>query len=186
MLDRSLSIVLVHKTVVKWQIHFDMEAKGCYPLALPRRVREPDLRRRAVGKPLPGIRAGQGSSAFDATEGVILDVPRSVLIVDPSEESREVLQTALERRGLRTFSAGEARRGLDLARRHHPDLIVLDLELDDCGTDQFGENNTPLVLLGSLRRGDPLTAGEFVPKPYHYAPLIRKIEELLEASSTGP
>ena len=137
---------------------------------------------------------------------------RSVLIVDRSPETREVLQTALERRGVRTLSTGRAERGLKLARQHHPDLVVLDLEMDDLPAEQFadygadgnrpipilaetkigavpccaGEASPPqcqprLVLLGSLRRqADRLPGGEFMAKPYHYGPLIRRIEELLD------
>lgn len=118
-------------------------------------------------------------------------VKRSVLIVDRSEETREVLKTALERRGLRILAAGEARRGLELAREHHPDLIVLDLEVDQlppaevCGpfSEQSEADRTPLVVLGSCRRGlFGRLCGEFVSKPYHFGPLVRKIEELLEAT----
>ena len=128
-------------------------------------------------------------------EGVTLDDQRSVLIVDPSEETREVLQTALERRGVRIFSANRARPGLELARRHHPDLIVLDLELDGVGPQNHGNpsaehfveqsraDNTLLVMLGTVRcRTDDLPKGEFVAKPYHYGPLIRRIEALLRCS----
>ena len=128
---------------------------------------------------------------------------RSVLIVDQSEETREVLQTALERRGVRTLATGRAEKGLELARRHQPDLVVLDLEIDDMPADGFsgcgagvppadcraGETPSPqtapyeprLILLGSLRRqGNNLPGGEFVAKPYHYGLLIRRIEELLD------
>lgn len=129
-------------------------------------------------------------------EGTTLDSRRSVLIVDHSEETREVLQTALERRGLRTFAASRAVAGLELARRHHPNLIVLDLELLDLELDDsspaelcapFAEQSrmehTPLVILGSVRRDRAdLPDGEFVAKPYHYGPLIRKIEELLDTT----
>lgn len=124
-------------------------------------------------------------------EGATLDGRRSVLIVDHSEETREVLQTALRRRGLRTFASGRAAPGLELARRHHPDLIVLDLELDEadpgsfCGAfaQQSQADRSDLVMLGSVRRamGDP-PEGEFVAKPYHYGPLIRRIEELLDTN----
>ena len=39
---------------------------------------------------------------------------------------------------------------------------------------------TPLVVLATARRqADRLPSGEFVAKPYHYGPLIRRIEELL-------
>lgn len=129
--------------------------------------------------------------AGNATEGVVVNKSRSVLIVDRSEETREVLQTALERRGVRTMAAGRAGKGLELARQHHPDLVVLDLEMDDMPAEQFGscdsgelsepEYQPQLVLLGSLRRqGNSLPDGEFVAKPYHYGLLIRRIEELLD------
>ncbi len=67
-------------------------------------------------------------SPTPTTEGVILDGACSVLIVDRSPSTREVLQTALERRGVRTLAVGRPEAGLELARRHHPELIVLDLD----------------------------------------------------------
>jgi DNA-binding response OmpR family regulator len=122
-------------------------------------------------------------------EGHVLHQKRSVLIVDRSEETREVLQTALNRRGVRTFTARHASEGVELGRRHHPDLIVLDLEIDDVNlehsTQSFWadreDNSIPIILLGSLRRKQAQIPGsEFVSKPYHYGPLIRRIEELLK------
>lgn len=119
---------------------------------------------------------------------------RSVLVVDRSEETREVLRTALERRGVRILSASRAHQGLEMARRHRPDLIVLDLEWQRGTPEEIcapfvresRTRQTPLVMLGTVRRRagrGELPAGEFVPKPYHYGPLIRRIEELL--SPTG-
>ena len=119
---------------------------------------------------------------------------QSVLIVDGSEETREVLSTALGRRGVRTYSAPRLGPGLRLARQVQPDLIVLDMELDDSEGEaicdpfarQARQGTTPLVVLGSVRRGSVDRPGvdrpgrEFVRKPYHYGPLVRKIEELLE------
>ncbi len=129
----------------------------------------------------------------------------SVLIVDPCEETREVLRTILERRGVKTVAAAKARQGWKLAQQHRPDLIVLDLELEsaaeefgsapsmaakgavvttDCGgCDEERTDYEPrLVLLGNLRRLEGLpSTGEFVSKPYHYGLLLRRIEELLES-----
>ncbi len=118
-----------------------------------------------------------------------MDGHRSVLIVDASDETRVVLQTALERRGVRTMAAGQSKLGLAMAQEHHPDLIVLDLEIDSCCPDEVAapfaaqsrRDNASLVLLGSVRRRHPLPQGEYVAKPYHYAPLIRRIEEILSA-----
>jgi DNA-binding response OmpR family regulator len=112
------------------------------------------------------------------------------LIVDRSAETRDVLTTALQRRGLRTLATGRADRGLELARLHRPDLIVLDLGLDGPGPQpaslrfarQSSQDCTALLLLGSCRRDADTLVGEFVAKPYHYGPLIRRIEETLSAA----
>jgi DNA-binding response OmpR family regulator len=129
-----------------------------------------------------------------STEDLALVRQPSVLIVDRCEETREVLTTALERRGLRTLATGRVDRGLELARLHRPDLIVLDLELEGPAPDQScarfarqsSEAGTPLVLLGSCRRLADVSVGEFVVKPYHYGPLIRRIEEMLSAAGRMP
>jgi CheY-like chemotaxis protein len=131
------------------------------------------------------------------------------LIVDAAEETRDVLQTALEHRGLKTLTANRIGQGLAMAQEHRPELIVLDLEIDGGATDdiaaQFTQHSPPeqasLVLLGSVHRrgtgnGDisdlPERPGgcfaqignvpvSVVAKPYHYAPLIRRIEAILSA-----
>ena len=129
-------------------------------------------------------------------EGETVDDRQSVLIVDRSEENREVLQTVLERRGVQTLAAGRTEIGLELARRHQPDLIVLDLEIDDAAgyteqimgpTGMFASEYRPrMVLLGNLRGWRKrLPQSEFMPKPYHYGCLIRKIEDLLAGGRKG-
>ncbi len=118
-----------------------------------------------------------------------MDARRNVLIVDHSEETRRVLRTALERRGAQVLEADAAGAGLEMARRHHPDLIILDLEVDTTPDAKWPEefarhscdDAASLIVLGSVRRTG---CGEFVSKPYHYGPLIRRIEELL-ASRRG-
>jgi len=118
---------------------------------------------------------------------------RSVLIVDSSRENQEVLQTALEHRGLRTLTADRVGSGLELARRLEPDLIVLDLETDGKAGEEVSApflrqtrpRHTPVVMLGTVRRQAAAPGGEFVAKPYHYGPLIRKIEELLGARTAS-
>ena len=110
----------------------------------------------------------------------------SVLIVEPSADEREVLRTVLERRGLRIWEAAEVETGLQLAREHHPDVIVLDAETNHAGDadvqaqfdDEASEQHSSLIILGRLRRNGPLPVGQQIAKPYHYGPLIHKIEQL--------
>jgi CheY-like chemotaxis protein len=110
----------------------------------------------------------------------------SVLIVDSSADNREVLRTVLARRGMQILEAEAAEQGLALARQHHPDVVVLDLEAEQDDTaairDQFSEQ-TPgrqksVIILGKIRRGPTFTGGHVISKPYHFAPLIHTIEQL--------
>lgn len=115
----------------------------------------------------------------------------SVLIVDASHESREVLRLLLERRGARAIEAARPEEAVGLANRCHPDLIVLDAE-SDCSASGDAtsnlrkvadRNDTPIVILGKVNEllGD-WAADQIVAKPYHYEPLIRKINSLLAAA----
>lgn len=115
---------------------------------------------------------------------------QSVLIIDHSADTRQVLRTALERRGVFILEATRVETGLKLARRHRPALVVLDLETIPAGEqavrdglDTETENSRiPLVILGNVRRSEALLPHQsVVQKPYHFGPLIRKIEELLAA-----
>ena len=113
-----------------------------------------------------------------------------ILIVDPSAESRDVLRTLLERRGAATLEAERPEQAIQLADRFQPDLIVLDADSDQsagAATDNLrhlaDRTATPIVILGTLRRPhDQLPPGQIVAKPYHYGPLIRKINDLLAAA----
>jgi DNA-binding response OmpR family regulator len=112
----------------------------------------------------------------------------SVLIVERSGEIREVLRTALARRGWHIYEASRADLGLELARRHQPDLVVLDLDEQPADAEalssEFSKSAnsepTPVIVLGTLRRPSA-NPGQFIAKPYHYQPLISKIEQLLQA-----
>ncbi len=115
--------------------------------------------------------------------------PKSrVLIVDASAESRDVLRTLLEREGAETLEANGACRATHMVRQWQPHLVVYDAESEMAPTRQSWidlrqtttRNDIPIVVLGTAKRHiNPLPTGQFVSKPYHYGPLIRKIEGLL-------
>ncbi len=111
-----------------------------------------------------------------------------ILIVDSSTENRDVLCTLLKRLGAETIEASRTRHASSLAQETQPDLIVLDAEDDNDPSpeamDDLGRaacrSSTPIVVLGTQKRClSPLTTGHFVSKPYQYATLIRRIEEVL-------
>jgi CheY-like chemotaxis protein len=163
--------------LMEWQSLLDMPRLSHYPAAL---------------QPPHFDRTRKFGSCLNHG-GFRLENRCQVLIVDAADETRVVLQTALERLGLRTLAASQAKEGLALAQKHRPELIVLDLEIDGSSPDEIADRfasqsqsgQTSLVLLGTMRRSQPIPQGEYVAKPYHYGPLIRKIEEILSASSVA-
>jgi DNA-binding NtrC family response regulator len=119
-----------------------------------------------------------------------LSFPRRVVIVGPSADCREVLETALVSRGLQTFAASEARTGLKLICEHEPDVVVLDGETEDADDGRIqaeleaslAHRGTPLIVLGRIG-GKKLLPRQVLAKPYHFAPLVHTIEALAAAKA---
>lgn len=62
---------------------------------------------------------------------------RTVLYIEDNLSNLELIQRVLARRSdLRLVTAMQGRLGLDLAREHHPDLILLDVHLPDMTGDE--------------------------------------------------
>lgn len=115
-------------------------------------------------------------------------VRQRVLVVDPSEETPEVLRTALRPRNVEVVSTDDPQQAAQLAHEQHVDVIVFDCELSVSEPDgvpielahEVQAQHTPVVLIGAARYPLPGGPGCYVRKPYHYAPLIRRIERLLD------
>lgn len=117
---------------------------------------------------------------------------KSVLVVDPSDETRDILCSVLQQRGLRTWGARRTTEARELVETHAPDCIVVDLDDRLPGQTpcevaaQLGDRAVFVFLSATCRRAAQLPApGELVAKPYQYAPLIRKIEVLLAATAAA-
>ena len=54
-----------------------------------------------------------------------------ILVVDDSEDMRDLLQRLLQRAGYRVVVAEDGQASLTQAKLHHPDLILMDLSLPD-------------------------------------------------------
>ncbi|MBI3464458.1 MAG: response regulator [Planctomycetes bacterium] len=119
---------------------------------------------------------------------------RTALIVDELSDTREVLRTVLESRGMRIVEAARKEQGLELAQRHQPDVVIWDLE-SGAGA-RPGDGQTPLeerewtqvptVFLGraTISQKPPSRGAErkgcyYLPKPFHFVELIRTIETVL-------
>lgn len=114
-----------------------------------------------------------------------------VLIVDPSEDTSEVLRLVLEKQGFRAVVAGSLGESTALAERFRPDVIILDEEVDQqpsatCAHRSLihlaRESGAKILVLGRLRLPEPLEDGAVahLGKPYHYRQLVGKINAIVE------
>ena len=71
-----------------------------------------------------------------------------ILIIEDNEKNLKLVRDLLQVKGYRTLEAGAAESGMELARRHIPRLILMDIQLP--GMDG-------VTALGQLR-SDPVTA----------------------------
>src|SRR5207244_1072865 len=90
----------------------------------------------------PGASAARPAGQSDARRATV------VYIGDNPSNLRLVEQVIAERPGVRLITAMQGRLGLDLARRHRPDLILLDLHLPDLPGDEVLREVRGDVVLG--------------------------------------
>jgi two-component system KDP operon response regulator KdpE len=118
-----------------------------------------------------------------------------VLVVDDEAPMRRALETNLRARGYDVKVAATGEQALDLAARHHPDVVLLDLGLP--GIDGIevvrglrGWTNVPIVIL-SARGTEPdkvaaLDAGadDYIAKPFGMNELLARIRAALRRGVT--
>ena len=117
-----------------------------------------------------------------------------ILVVDDEPEICRTLGINLRIRGYDVDLAGSGEAALDLAARHHPDAVVLDLGLPGIdGVDVIaglrGWSRVPIVVL-SARDGEPdkvaaLDAGadDYVTKPFGMDELLARLRAALRRAT---
>jgi two-component system cell cycle response regulator len=118
---------------------------------------------------------------------------RSILIIEDEEATRTLLATLLGRGRFRTLEAGDAETGLELARLHRPDCILMDIRLP--GMDGLAATrllksdpqlrHVPVVAMtafvGAEEERNALAAGceGFLSKPFDTHGLLEYLERFL-------
>jgi DNA-binding response OmpR family regulator len=125
--------------------------------------------------------------------GTLLDVPRSVLIIEDDVRIRRVVAIALRNEGLEVHEAGTGEEGLELLRERDPDIILLDLMLP--GQDGFEvcrqirrTSDTPVIMVTARSDSHDVVAGleagadDYVTKPFVAKELSARIRALVRRS----
>lgn len=117
-----------------------------------------------------------------------------VLIIEDNNDIRENVIEILELSGYEVYEANNGKKGIELAVKHHPDIVLCDImmpEVDGYGVLEALNNNeqtraTPFIFLTAkaerpdIRRGMELGADDYLTKPFDDTELLRAVESRLK------
>ena len=115
----------------------------------------------------------------------------AILVIEDNDEIRENTAAILELSAYKTFTAENGKKGVEIALRENPDLIVCDITmpvLDGYGVlHLLNKNNKqiPFIFLSAkaersdLRKGMELGADDYITKPFEESELLSAIETRL-------
>ena len=122
---------------------------------------------------------------------------KSILVIDDNADIRDNTAEILELAGYKTFTAENGKRGVEVAQREKPDVIVCDImmpELDGYGVLHLLRKNTdtehiPFVFLtakterSDFRKGMEMGADDYITKPFDDIELLNAIEVRLKKAA---
>ena len=122
---------------------------------------------------------------------------KSVLVIDDNADIRDNTAEILELAGYKTFTAENGKKGVEVALREKPDVIVCDImmpELDGYGVLHLLRKNAdtehiPFVFLtakterSDFRKGMEMGADDYITKPFEDIELLNAIEIRLKKAA---
>ncbi|MGD8701866.1 MAG: response regulator transcription factor [Desulfosarcina sp.] len=119
---------------------------------------------------------------------------KTILIVEDDHNTASLIALYLEREGFSALTAGNGASGLDLAGRHHPDLVILDLmipEVDGWEVCRRLRQNSEVPVIMLTARGEEidrvagltLGADDYVVKPFSPRELVARVKAVLRRTS---
>ena len=126
------------------------------------------------------------------------DEPRTVLVADDDEDILQLVSFRLERAGYTVVTAADGQQALAAARRHQPDLAVLDVMMPGLNgyevTRQLRADPAtaaiPVILLtarvqeADVSRGFEAGADDYLRKPFSPQELRSRVQALLSRRSS--
>ncbi len=148
-----------------------------------------------------GEDAGSAQAREEKKRKIIDDGPRTILCVDDNVTGLELVAKIFARiPGTHLLTAGTAEAGIELAKRHHPDIILMDIMLPAMdGISALTElrrhpetKDIPVFALSAAATPSDmdkgLTAGfvRYLTKPYDVHELVAAVIDTLNKTSRGP
>lgn len=124
-------------------------------------------------------------------------MPNTILIVDDSDDTREMMAKLLELETFTVLTAEDGNIGLKVAAEQHPNLIITDINMPNMNgiemirqlRSQPGLERVPIMAITAYGNGvaqEALEAGadRAATKPIQFSALILEIRELLSQSKS--
>ncbi|HMW66928.1 MAG TPA: response regulator [Chitinophagaceae bacterium] len=122
---------------------------------------------------------------------------KSVLVIDDNPDIRENTAEILDLSGYKTFTAENGKKGVEIALREKPDVIICDImmpELDGYGVLHLLRKNesteqTPFIFLtakterSDFRKGMEMGADDYITKPFEDIELLNAVEIRLKRAA---
>ena len=125
-----------------------------------------------------------------------MEKPAKIIVVDDNHDLLFTMETFLSRNGFEVLTADDGRKGLDLIKEVHPDLVLLDIMmettysgLDVCKGVRSDPNLKDIPIIGISGIGDEMgiqidkwgdddyfSVDEFFEKPVDRAKLLERIK----------
>ena len=122
---------------------------------------------------------------------------RTILIIEDEQKINDILAFSLGKDGYKTLSAFDGVKGLEMALKENPDLILLDVMLP--GMDGFEvcrkvreKSQVPIIMLNAREDevdkvlGLELGADDYITKPYSMRELTARVKANLRRSTAQP
>ncbi len=118
---------------------------------------------------------------------------KKILIVEDNELNMKLFHDLLEVHGYSTLQTRDGREALDLAREHHPDLILMDIQLPEVSglevtkwikEDEDLKSIPVIAITAFAMKGDEEKIRDggceaYIAKPISVANFLQTIEEVL-------
>ncbi len=123
--------------------------------------------------------------------------PKTVLVVEDDENTSSLIALYLEREGFSPVTAGDGEIALALARKHQPDLVILDLMIPKVDGWEVCRrlrqaSEVPVIMLTARGEeidrvaGLTLGADDYVVKPFSPRELVARVKAVLRRTSPAP
>ena len=119
---------------------------------------------------------------------------KAILVADDDPDILSIVSMSLESQGYMVHKATNGREAVDLAREHHPDLVLMDMMMPvlsgyEAVTELKGDSATrdiPIVGLSAkamatdMERATDVGIDGYITKPFRIAQVMAAVEEYLQ------